>query len=121
MPVRCPWILLLALAMSLLAAVPAAADGLVQLDGSVLRFTGDERRAQQRHDSTTGTACSCSRRTGSRMTAGAGCTASTDGYEVTCPDLGVAQIDVERRAARQDVRIRADLPAHTLGGPRSAT
>lgn len=116
MPVRPPWILLLAIAALLLAAAPAAAGGLVQLDGSVLRFTGDDvEPSNVTIDDVNGMLVLDEN--ASRMTAGTGCAASPDGYEVTCPDLGVAQIDVSVGLLGSDVRIRADLPAHIEGGP----
>ena len=116
MPVRTPWILLLALVALLLAAAPAAAGGLVQIDGSVLRFTGDDLEPSNvTIDDVDGMLVLDEN--ASRMTAGAGCAASADGYEVTCPDLGVTQIDVAVGLLGSDVRIRADLPAHIQGGP----
>ncbi len=116
MPVRPPWILLLALVALLLAAAPAAAGGFVQIDGSVLRFTGDELEPSNvTIDDVDGMLVLDEN--ASRMTAGAGCAASADGYEVTCPDLGVTEIDVSVGLLGSDVRIRADLPAHIQGGP----
>ncbi len=116
MPVRPPWILLLAIVALLLAAAPAAAGGLVQLDGAVLRFTGDDvEPSNVTIDDVNGMLVLDE--DASRMTAGPGCTASADGYEVTCPDLGIAQIDVTVGLLGSDVRIRADLPAHIQGGP----
>jgi hypothetical protein len=115
-PVRPPWILLLAIVALLLAAAPAAAGGFVQVDGSVLRFAGDQLEPSNVTIDDVGGMLVLDD-DASRMTAGAGCTASADGYEVTCPDLGVAQIDVAVGLLGSDVRIRADLPAHIQGGP----
>ncbi len=109
-------IVLLALAVLLLAAAPAAAGGFVQVDGATLRFTGDDvEPSNVTIDDAGGTLVLDD--DASRMTAGAGCVASADGYEVQCPDAGVQQIDVRVGLLGSDVRIRADLPAHIQGGP----
>lgn len=116
MPVRPRLLLPLALLLLLLGAVPAAAGGFVQLDGAALRFTGDDLEASS---------VTISDRPGtlvldedaSRMTAGPGCTASADGYHVTCPDAGIERIVVKVGLLGSDVRIRADLPSFIQGGP----
>jgi hypothetical protein len=113
--VRALSLLLLALAATLIAAAPASAGGTVQLDGTVLRFAGDPEEPSN---------VTISRLAGmlvleenaSRMVAGAGCTASEDGYLVTCPDAGVERIEVLLADVGSDVRIRADLPALLQGG-----
>lgn len=116
MPVRLRLLAPLALLLLLLGAVPAAAGGFVQVDGGVLRFDGDGLEASS---------VTISDRAGtlvldedaSRMTAGPGCTASADGYRVTCPDAGVQSIAVQVGFLGSDVRIRADLPSVVRGGP----
>ena len=116
MPVRLRLLLLLALLTLLLGAVPAVAGGFVQLDGSVLRFTGEDVEA----DSVTiGDAHGqlVLDNDASRMTAGPGCTASADGYHVVCPDAGIDRIAVKVGLLGSDVRIRADLPSFIQGGP----
>jgi hypothetical protein len=115
-PVRPRSILLAALASALLCATPAAAAGLVELDGAVLRYTGDDVEPSNvtidhvdgvlRLDENAG-----------RMTAGAGCTASEDGYRVECPDAGIERIEVRLGLLGSDVRLRADLPSKVDGGP----
>ncbi|HEX4806798.1 MAG TPA: calcium-binding protein [Conexibacter sp.] len=109
-------ILLLAFAVLLLAAAPAAAGGLVQVDGATLRFTGDDLEPSSVTIDDAGGMLVLDD-DASRMTAGPGCVASVDGYEVQCPDAGVQQIDVSVGLLGSDVRIRADLPAHIQGGP----
>jgi len=114
--VRFRWTLLLAFAALLLAAAPAAAGGLVQVDGGVLRFTGDDvEPSNVTIDDADGVLVLDE--DASRMTAGAGCGASVSGYEVTCADAGVTQIDVAVGLLGSDVRVRADLPARIEGGP----
>lgn len=116
MAVRPRSILLLAIALLLLAAAPAAAGGFAQVDGSVLRFTGDDvEPSNVTIDDVDGMLVLVE--DASRMTAGPGCAASADGYEVRCPDLGVERIDVAVGRLGSDVRVRADLPAHIQGGP----
>lgn len=112
---RLPLPFLVALALTLLAAAPAAAGGLVQLDGAVLRFTGDDQEPSN---------VTISRANGllrldedaSRMTAGDGCSVSADGYHATCPDTGIERIEVRLGSLGSDVRILADLPADIHGG-----
>jgi hypothetical protein len=115
-PVRPPLTVLIALAALLLAAAPAAAGGFVQLDGTVLRFTGDDLEPSSITIGDAGGALTLDD-DASRMTAGPGCTASADGYRVTCPDAGVERIAVRLGLLGSDVRIRADLPADVHGGP----
>jgi len=111
-----PLLLLLALAAALIGAAPAAAGALVEVDGAVLRYTGDDVEPGN---------VTISRADGmlrlaenaSRMTAGAGCTASADGYRVECADAGVARIEVQLGLLGSDVRILADLPTTVTGGP----
>ena len=116
MPLRPRWILLTSVAALLLIAAPAAAGGLVQVDGATLRFTGDDLEPSSvTIDDLDGLLVLDD--DASRMVAGPGCSPSADGYEVTCPDTGVEQIDVRVGLLGSDVRIRADLPAHIQGGP----
>ncbi|HZV74729.1 MAG TPA: calcium-binding protein [Conexibacter sp.] len=116
MPARPRPPLLLALALVLLGAAPAAAGGLVQLDGAVLRFTADDVEPSNVTIDEVGGVLTLDD-DASRMTAGAGCTASADGYHVECPGTGVERIEVRLGLLGSDVRIRADLPAHIQGGP----
>lgn len=108
-------LLLLAIAATLLGAAPALAGGLVQVDGTVLRFTGDDGEPS---NVTIDDAAGTLRLTenASRMTAGPGCLASPDGYEVDCADGGVERIAVTLGDIGSDVRIRADLPSEIHGG-----
>jgi Ca2+-binding RTX toxin-like protein len=114
-PVRRLPHLLLALVVSLLAAAPATAGGVATLDGTVLRFAGDPLEPSN---------VTIMRLNGmlvlqenaSRMTAGAGCVVSEDGYLATCPDAGVERIEVALADVGSDVRILADLPALLRGG-----
>ena len=110
------WIPLATVAALLLIAAPAAAGGFVRVDGGVLRFTGDDTEPSSVTIGDAGGVLVLDD-DASRMTAGAGCVASPDGYEVQCPDAGVAQIDVKVGLLGSDVRVRADLPATIQGGP----
>ncbi|HKG39082.1 MAG TPA: calcium-binding protein [Conexibacter sp.] len=115
---RPPAIVLIALAALLLSAAPAAAGSLVELDGVVLRYTGDDAEPGNitidhvdgvlRLDENA-----------SRMTVGASsaCTLDETGYRVECPDTGIERIEVRLGLLGSDVRIRADLPAKIDGGP----
>jgi hypothetical protein len=116
-PVRAR-LLLLTLAVLLLGTAPAAAGGLVALDGTVLRFTADDLEASNveidRLDGVLRLDDYASRMT---VAAGAGCAVLEDGYRVECPDAGVERIEVRLGFLGGDVRIRADLPATVTGGP----
>jgi len=115
-PVRPRSLLLTALAFVLLAAAPAGAGGLVELDGAVLRYSGDDVEPSSvtinRVDSVL-----VLDENASRMTAGSGCTADATGYRVECPAAGVERIEVRLGLLGSDVRIRADLPTKIDGGP----
>jgi RTX calcium-binding nonapeptide repeat (4 copies) len=113
-PVRPLTALLVALAALLIAAVPASAS-LVQLDGAVLRFTGNDAEPSSVTISDAGGMLTLVD-DASRMTAGPGCTASADGYHAQCPDLGVQSIVVRLGDLGSDVRIRAPLPSDIQGG-----
>ena len=116
MPVRrLPLLALLALAAALIGAAPAAADGYVQLDGTVLRYTGD---GIEPSNVTISDQLGVLRleENASRMTAGPGCSVSADGYLVECPELGVERIEVQLGDVGSDVRILAPLPADIRGG-----
>lgn len=116
MLLRLRWILLATVASLLLLAAPAAAGGFVQIDGSTLRFTGDDLEPSSvTIDDVDGLLVLDE--DASRMVAGPGCSPGADGYEITCPDAGVQQIDVKVGLLGSDVRIRADLPARIQGGP----
>lgn len=113
-----PLVFLVACACALIAAAPAAAGSLVEVEGAVLRYVGDDVEPGNvtiahliddgllRLDENA-----------SRMTTGAGCTASADRYRVDCADAGVERIEVRLGMLGSDVRIRADLPADVHGGP----
>jgi Ca2+-binding RTX toxin-like protein len=117
-PVRPRAILLTALAALLLAAVPAAAGGLVELDGAVLRYTGDDAEPSNvtidRADGVLTLDENASRMT---VAPGSACTLDDTGYRVACPDAGIERIEVRLGLLGSDVRIRADLPAKVDGGP----
>jgi Ca2+-binding RTX toxin-like protein len=116
-PVRTlPLLLLLALAAALIGAAPAAAGSLVAVDGVVLRYVGDDVEPGN-VTIARGSGMLRLAENASRMTAGAGCTASADGYSVECPDAGVERIEVRLGVLGSDVRILADLPATVTGGP----
>lgn len=117
MPVPARLLPLLTLAVLLLGAAPAAAGGLVQLDGTVLHFTGDDLEAS---NVTIDLADGVLRLDddASRLTAGPGCAVvDVDAYRVECPSLGVERIEVRLGYLGSDVRIRAALPALIQGGP----
>lgn len=118
MPVRRHLLLPLALLALLLAAAPAAAGGLVELDGAVLRFTGDDLEPSNVTIDDVGGLLTLDENA-SRMTLppGSPCTLDATGYHVTCPDTGVQRIAVRLGLLGSDVRIRADLPATIDGGP----
>ncbi|MGN6188257.1 MAG: hypothetical protein ACTHOE_05115 [Conexibacter sp.] len=107
--------LLLAL---LVPAAPAAAGGLVQVDGAVLRFTGDDVEPSNVTIDHVGAILTLDENA-SRMTVAAGspCTLDASGYHAACPDVGVERIAVRLGFLGSDVRIRADLPATIDGGP----
>jgi Ca2+-binding RTX toxin-like protein len=117
-PVRPRAILLTALAALLLAAAPAAAGGLVALDGAVLRYTGDDVEPSNvtidRLDGLLRLDENASRMT---VALGSPCTLDETGYRVECPDAGIERIEVRLGLLGSDVRIRADLPATVDGGP----
>lgn len=117
LPRRLHLLLSLALTGMLLAvAAPSAlAGGLVELDGTVLRFTGDGEEPSNVTISRADGQLTLTENA-SRMTAGAGCTVGTDGYLATCPDAGIERIEVRLGDLGSDVRIRADLPALIQGG-----
>ena len=108
-------LVLFALAAALIGAAPAAADGVVELDGTVLRYTGD---GIEPSNVTISDALGMLQleENASRMTAGPGCTVSADGYLVQCPELGVERIEVRLGDIGSDVRILAPLPADIRGG-----
>lgn len=118
MPVRPRSILLIALAALLLSAAPAAADGLVALDGTVLRYTGDDLEPSNVTIDHVGGVLRIDENA-SRMTIslGSACTLDPTGYHVECPDTGIERIEVRLGLLGSDVRIRADLPSKIDGGP----
>jgi Ca2+-binding RTX toxin-like protein len=117
-PVRALPLVLLALAVALTGAAPAAAGGLVELDGAVLSYSGDDVEPSS---VTIDHADGVLRldENASRMTVGigSGCTADATGYRVECPDAGVERIEVRLGLLGSDVRILADLPTKIDGGP----
>ncbi len=118
-PVPALRIALVALAALLVAAVPAAAGGLVELDGTVLRYTGDDVEPVNVTISQPGDGTLTLDENASRMTIadGSGCALGEDGYHASCPDAGIERIEVRLGLLGSDVRIRADLPADVQGGP----
>lgn len=127
-------ILLSVLAALLLGAAPAAAGGVVEVDGAVLRYTaGDDEPSNVTIDHVDGLLVL--EENASRMTVAApppvpapaplgaapatvvACTALEGGYRVECPDAGVERIEVQLGLLGSDVRIRADLPSLVRGGP----
>lgn len=109
-------VLLLALAALLLTAAPAAAGGLVEVDGAVLRYGGDDvEPANVTIDLVDGVLRIDEN--ASRLTAGAGCTVSETGYRAECPAAGVERIEVRLGLLGSDVRLRAPLPSKVDGGP----
>ncbi|HEU4702228.1 MAG TPA: hypothetical protein VFS37_07060, partial [Conexibacter sp.] len=108
----------LALLALLAAASPAAAGGLVELDGAVLRFSGDDVEPSNVTISHTGSLLTLEENA-SRLTlpAGSPCTLDLTGYRVECPDAGIERIEVRLGMLGSDVRIRADLPTLIAGGP----
>lgn len=110
MPVPALRIVLVALAATLLAAAPAAAGALAEVDGAVLRYTADDVEPVNVTIDRVGGVLTLEEN-GSRMTAGAGCAVSEDRYEAECAADGVERIEVRLGVLGSDVRIRADLPA----------
>jgi hypothetical protein len=116
-PVRPRSTFLLALCALLRAAAPAAADGLVELDGTVLRHTGNDVEPSNVTIDHIDNVLVVTENA-SRMTTGVGtgCTVLDGGYRVECPDTGVERIEVRLGLLGSDVRIRADLPSTVVGG-----
>jgi hypothetical protein len=114
-PVRHLPTLAAALVALLIAAAPAAAGGVPQLDGVVLRYTGDDVEPSNVTISDAAGMLTL-REDGSRMTAGPGCVVSEDGYVAQCPDAGVERIEVRLGPIGSDVRILAALPSLLRGG-----
>ncbi|HMJ03860.1 MAG TPA: hypothetical protein VK506_13020, partial [Conexibacter sp.] len=109
-------VVLLSLLAALIGAAPAAAGGLAEVDGVVLRYTADDAEpVNVTIDRLDGVLRLVEN--ASRMTVGAGCTLGPDSYRVECPDTGVERIEVRLGALGSDVRIRADLPSKVDGGP----
>lgn len=119
LPRRLHLLVLLALTAMLLAAPPALAGGVVDRDGTVLRFTGDGEEPSNVTISRAGGLLTLTENA-SRMTmgttVGGGCTISADGYLVTCDDAGIERIEVRLGDLGSDVRIHADLPTLIQGG-----
>jgi RTX calcium-binding nonapeptide repeat (4 copies) len=108
----------LTLAALLACSAPAAAGGLVELDGTVLRFSGDDVEPSNVTIDRAGGLLTLDENA-SRMTVvpGSLCTADATGYRVECLDVGVERIEVRLGLLGSDVRIRAGLPATIAGGP----
>lgn len=118
MLVRRPHAPLLALALMLCAAAPAAAGGLVSLDGAVLRFTGDDvEPSNVTIDHVDGVLRLTENASRMTVAEGSACTLDPTGYVVECPDAGVERIEVRLGLLGSDVRILADLPTKIDGGP----
>jgi hypothetical protein len=117
-PVRRRLLLPLALLALLLAAAPAAAGGLVELDGAVLRFTGDDLEPSNvTVDDVDGVLTLDENASRLTIADGSACTLDATGYRVECPDAGVERIEVRLGLLGSDVRILADLPTQIMGGP----
>ncbi len=116
MPVRARLPLLVVAAL-LVGAAPAAAGGLAELDGVVLRYTADDvEPVNVTIDRVDGVLRLDEN--ASRPRAGTGCTVSAeDPFRVECPETGIERIEVRLGALGSDVRIRADLPSLIRGGP----
>jgi len=117
-PVRRRLLLPLVLLALLCAAAPATAGGLVELDGAVLRYSGDDVEPSNVTIDRVGGVLTLDENA-SRLTlpAGSTCTLDATGYHVTCPDTGIERIEVRLGLLGSDVRVRADLPATIDGGP----
>jgi len=117
-PVRRRLLLPLALLALLVAAAPAAAGGLVELDGAVLRFTGDDvEPSNVTIDHVSGQLTLDENASRLTLPTGSPCTLDDSGYRVACPDTGIERIEVRLGLLGSDVRIRADLPTKIDGGP----
>ncbi|HEX7292622.1 MAG TPA: hypothetical protein VF250_15995 [Conexibacter sp.] len=111
-------VLPLALLALLVPAAPAAAGGLVALDGVVLRFTGDDvEPSNVTIDHVDGLLTLDENASRLTLPEGSPCTLDATGYRVTCPDTGIERIEVRLGLLGSDVRIRADLPTKIDGGP----
>lgn len=120
MPVGPRAILLTALAALALAAAPtlATAGGLVELDGAVLRYSGDDvEPSNVTIDHVDGVLRLDENASRMSVAAGSLCTLDETGYRVECPDAGIERIEVRLGLLGSDVRIRADLPTKIDGGP----
>jgi hypothetical protein len=116
--VRRRLLLPIALLALLAAAAPAAAGGIVELDGTVLRFTGDDvEPSNVTIDRAAGQLTLDENASRLALPAGSACTLDDTGYRVTCPDAGIERIEVRLGLLGSDVRVRADLPATIAGGP----
>jgi len=117
-PVRLLHTLLLAFALTLCAGGSAAAGGLAELDGAVLRFTGDDLEPSNVTIDHVGGVLTLEENA-SRLTvpAGSSCVLDATAYRVECPDAGIERIEVQLGGLGSDVRIRADLPSLVRGGP----
>jgi hypothetical protein len=110
--------LLLALALMLCAAAPAAAGGLVELEGTVLRFSGDDvEPSNVTIDHADGLLTLDENASRMTVAEGSPCTLDATGYHVECPDFGIERIEVRLGLLGSDVRILADLRAQITGGP----
>lgn len=117
MPVRSPFVLLLAALAALACAAPAAAGGVAEVDGAVLRYTVDDQEPANVTIDLVGGELLLDERA-SRPSAAAGCAIDpVDRYRVHCPGAAVERIEVRLGFLGSDVRIRAALPAKLDGGP----
>jgi hypothetical protein len=109
---------LIALATLLLCTAPAAAGGLVELDGPVLHYTGDDLEPSNvTIDHVDGVLRLDENASRMTVALGSPCTLDETGYRVECPDTGIERIEVRLGLLGSDVRIRADLPTKIDGGP----
>jgi hypothetical protein len=117
-PVPARSALLLALALVLIGAAPAAGGGLVTLDGAALRYAGDELEPSNvTIDHVDGVMRLTENASRMTVAVGSACTVSADGYQVECPDTDIERIALQLGLLGSDVRIRADVPARVSGGP----
>jgi hypothetical protein len=115
-PPRFPFILLLALAATLLATASASAGGLIAIDESTLAYSSDGLEPNNVTISTVGGHVRLDE-AGSRIVAAPPqCVVTNDGYRAECPADGIERLTVTTGEAGSDVRVKAALPATITGG-----
>jgi RTX calcium-binding nonapeptide repeat (4 copies) len=99
-----------------LTAAPALAGGNLRLEQDTLVYTGDGIEPINVTISQVGDSLRVEEN-GSRITVyGPECSVRPDGYRADCPASGIERIRVETGDIGSDVRIRAALPSHLIGG-----